>query len=194
MGNLHAFADLAVLSVAERSLLIRHAAAFAEHSHAGTVRTGSLEPYFEHSREVAGLVALVDEREEVIAAAYLHDVPEDVPGVTIGGLAARFGTSVARLVDQVTNPSRPEDGSRARRKAIDLAHRCKASRAGQNITLADVVSNMNRIENLPPAFARIYLEEKRRVVVAMTRGHPLLRAGAAAALDVAARRLSLSVS
>ena len=57
--------------------MIRKAAEFAAKAHEGAVRKGSRIPYIYHPMEAAVIVAQMTEDEEVIAAAYLHDVLED---------------------------------------------------------------------------------------------------------------------
>jgi hypothetical protein len=64
------------------------------------------------------------------------------------------------LVEQLTDVSRPEDGNRAKRKAIDRAHTAKASPEAKTIKLADLIDNTRSIVELDPGFAKIYLVEK----------------------------------
>ena len=57
--------------------MIRRAAKFAERAHEGMMRKGGRIPYIYHPMEVALIVAQMTEDQEVISAAYLHDVLED---------------------------------------------------------------------------------------------------------------------
>ena len=77
--------------------MIREAADFATEAHKGMVRKGGGIPYIYHPMEVALLSSQMTEDEEVIAAAYLHDVLEDT-SVTAEELKARFGDRVLALV------------------------------------------------------------------------------------------------
>ena len=109
----------------------------------------------------------------MVAAAFLHDVVEDT-GVTIELVRAEFGEEVADLVGWLTDISRPTDGNRETRKAIDRAHSAKAPAAAQTIKLADVIDNSATIEAHDPDFARVFRHEKRRLLEVMTAGDPTL--------------------
>ena len=114
---------------------------FAERIHREQVRKYSGEPYAVHLREVAGLCAEVGCRDEVIAAAWLHDAKED-QGVVDAELRELFGADVARLVDEVTDQSRPEDGNRETRKAIDRARELLDAEYKQVDSMIDVILAM----------------------------------------------------
>lgn len=93
------FSSAQIDAVADRSPLVREALATAAVAHAGQVRNGSGGlPYIEHPRAVAALLAEHGhDREEVLAAALLHDVVEDSE-LTVAELRERFGEPVAGLV------------------------------------------------------------------------------------------------
>jgi len=59
-------------------------------------------------------------------AAWLHDTVEDTP-CTLDDVRNMCGEEVAVLVEMLTDTSKPEDGNRAARKAIDREHTAKAS-------------------------------------------------------------------
>ncbi len=61
--------DMYRLGKAEGIIMIRKAAEFATKAHEGALRKGGKLPYIYHPMEVAQLVALMTEDEEVIAAA-----------------------------------------------------------------------------------------------------------------------------
>ncbi|WP_455207036.1 HD domain-containing protein [Kaarinaea lacus] len=115
-------------------------------------------PYHVHLEAVADMVASVTDDEEMIAAAWLHDVVEDTPA-TLEDLEKEFGINVAQLVKELTDVSRPSDGNRTRRKAIDREHLAKASSRAKTIKLADMIHNSKDITQHDPHFARIYLSE-----------------------------------
>lgn len=162
--------------------LIYKAKNFAERVHAEQVRKYSGEPYAVHLREVAGLCAEVGCRDEVVAAAWLHDAKED-QGVTDAELRELFGDDVARLVNEVTDQSRPQDGNRKVRKAIDRAHVGKGSPEGKTIKLADLISNSKDIVARDPDFAVTYMREKRLLMPLLTEGNAELYARAVAILE-----------
>jgi hypothetical protein len=89
-----------------------------------------------------------------------------------------FGIDIATLVSWLTDVSRPEDGNRAVRKAMDREHSAAAPAEAQTIKLADLISNSRSIMEHDPAFARTYLEEKRMLLAVMTRGDAGLHAEA----------------
>lgn len=173
------------------SHLIFEADQFADRAHAsiGQVRKYTGAPYIEHPREVAGILASVGLDDATIAASLLHDVLEDVPGITTQMLTEAFGSEVATLVQEVTNVSRPEHGNRATRKALDRQHAAQASDRGQSIKLGDIISNCRNLVELDQAFAKVYLVEKREQVALLTRGHPVLHRMASQLIEASIQRL-----
>ena len=95
--------------------------ASAAHRNVGQLRKYSGQPYEEHLRRVADIVAGVTDDAEMIAAAWLHDVVEDTP-TTIEEVGREFGPGVRDSLHAVTDVSRPHHGNRAARKALDRAH------------------------------------------------------------------------
>lgn len=146
----------------------------AAHAAVGQRRKYTGEPYHLHPFEVADTVAGTEYcTEEMIVAALLHDVVEDTQ-VTLDLIARRFGTVVAAYVEQLTDVSKPEDGNRAARKAIDLAHTAKASPQAKTIKLADLISNSRSIVERDPEFAKVYLAEKRALLEVLKEGDAVL--------------------
>jgi (p)ppGpp synthase/HD superfamily hydrolase len=141
-------------------------------------------PYIEHPVAVADIVRGVCDDPEVVAAAYLHDVVEDTP-VALEEIRAAFGDRVAELVFWVTDKSKPGDGNRDIRKAIDRDHIAEAPAEAQTIKLADVIHNTATIEQYDPDFARVYRHEKRRLLDVLTLGDPTLMARAREQLQIA---------
>lgn len=82
--------------------------------------------------------------EEMIAAAWLHDVVEDTPA-TLYDVEKEFGTGVAELVENLTDISKPGDGNRLTRKSIDKKHIARASQRAKTIKLADLIDNASDI-------------------------------------------------
>ena len=151
--------------------------ATAAHAAVGQVRKYTFEPYIVHPTEVASIVATVPHTNEMLAAAYLHDTVEDT-GVSIVDIQVEFGNEVASLVSWLTDVSKPEQGNRAVRKAIDREHTAMAPAAAQTVKLADLIANSRSILAHDPAFARVYLEEKRMLLEVLTRGDATLMAQA----------------
>jgi guanosine-3',5'-bis(diphosphate) 3'-pyrophosphohydrolase len=152
--------------------------AMAAHAAVGQKRKYTGEPYIVHPAEVAKIVAGVPgSTPDMVAAAWLHDVVEDT-GCTYTDIHMAFGADIAALVGWLTDVSKPEDGNRAHRKALDRAHTAKAPAEAQTIKLADLISNSRSIIQHDPAFAKTYLEEKRLLLEVMTRGNVGLHAEA----------------
>lgn len=157
------------------SMLILRASAFATGAHAAVkhVRKYTGRPYIEHPKAVARIVATVPHTPEMIAAALLHDVVEDT-GVTLDLILGEFGPEVGSLVYWLTDRSKPEDGNREKRKAIDRAHSAAAPPAAQTIKLADLIDNTATINQHDPEFAKVYRKEKEALLRVMDKGDPSL--------------------
>jgi (p)ppGpp synthase/HD superfamily hydrolase len=156
--------------------LVLKARTFATAAHAAVaqLRKYTNEPYIVHPQEVYQIVCTVaSATPEMMAAAWLHDVVEDT-GVTIEVIKQEFGAEVAELVGWLTDVSRPEQGNRATRKAIDRAHTAMAPAEAQTIKLADLISNTKSIMEHDATFAKTYLAEKKLLLEVMTKGDPVL--------------------
>ena len=147
--------------------------ATAAHGAVAQLRKYTNEPYIVHPAEVAGIVATITHTDEMLAAAWLHDVVEDT-GVTIETIRAEFGEKVAELVGWLTDVSRPDHGNRAARKAVDRAHTAMAPAEAQTVKLADLISNCSSIVKHDAEFAKVYLEEKRLLLEVLTKGDETL--------------------
>ena len=132
------------------------------HSSIGQIRKYTNEPYIVHPREVVEILRTMTATppsNTMLAAAWLHDVVEDTP-FTLADIRMYFNDRVARLVEQLTDISKPRDGNRRTRKAIDRAHTAIASPEAKTIKLADLISNTRSIVEEDLKFAEIYLQEK----------------------------------
>ncbi|MCL2450531.1 MAG: HD domain-containing protein [Polyangiaceae bacterium] len=161
----------------DASELETRAARAAAHWHADQKRKYDAGPYITHPEAVAAIVRSVPHTPEMLAAAWLHDVAEDT-GVPLERIRDEFGAEVAMLVEALTKVSRPEDGDRATRKALDREHTRRACPAAKTIKLADVIDNCETIAERDPDFARGYLEEKRMLLDALREGDATLWARA----------------
>lgn len=132
-------------------------------------RKYSNQPYEVHLKSVARLVESVTDDQEMIAAAWLHDTVEDTQA-TIEDIEGEFGAGVAQLVADLTDVSRPGDGNRAQRKALDLAHTAAASARAKTIKLADLIDNCRDICKHDPDFGRVYLGEARALMEKLREG------------------------
>ena len=157
--------------------IVEKARVFATAAHAAVaqLRKYTNEPYIVHPAEVVSIVRSVPHTEAMLAAAWLHDTVEDT-GVTLETIRAEFGDDVATLVGWLTDVSRPEQGNRATRKAIDRAHSAMAPAEAQTVKLADLISNTRSITAHDEKFAKTYLEEKRLLLEVMNKGDATLMA------------------
>ncbi len=146
---------------------------FAAVAHAGQRRSYTGEAYISHPAAVVELVKSRPHTDAMIATAWLHDVVEDTD-VTVEAIRQIFGTDIATLVEHLTDVSRPEDGNRAARKAIDRAHIAAAPPEAKTIKLADLIDNTRTIAAHDPKFAKVYLAEKRLLLEVLREGDPVL--------------------
>jgi len=180
--------------------LIELAARFSEAAHESIkqVRKFTGEPYFQHPKRVAAMVEATGASDLIVAAAYLHDVVEDVPFDNVWSVALQFGFKaddfaidisadentakffvldeffgnyVSHLVSQVTDVSKPSDGNRKIRKELDRQHLVKASPQAQTIKLADLIDNSHDIIQHDPDFAVTYMREKGALLEVLTEGN-----------------------
>ena len=128
-------------------------------------------PYSVHLGTVAKLVSSVTDDPEIIAAAWLHDVVEDTPA-TLYDIEVEFGKGVAALVEDLTDVSKPSDGNRAIRKAIDRQHLAQASPNAKTVKLADLIDNCQDICKNDKRFARVFLEEMDPLLNVLQEGDP----------------------
>lgn len=157
------------------SELIERARKFATgaHQRIDQRRKYSGQPYHVHLEAVARMVALVTTDAETICAAWLHDVVEDTPA-TLEDVEREFGASIATLVEELTDASRPSDGNRAARKAIDRRHTAHASARAKTVKLADLIDNCEDITRHDPRFARTFLQEMEALLEVLAEGDATL--------------------
>ncbi|MCI8836766.1 MAG: bifunctional (p)ppGpp synthetase/guanosine-3',5'-bis(diphosphate) 3'-pyrophosphohydrolase [Hungatella sp.] len=118
--------------------MIRKAAEFAARAHEGALRKGSKIPYISHPMEVAMIVALMTDDQDLIAAAYLHDVIEDA-GVTYQELEQKFGSRIAELVRQ---ESEDKSKSWVERKQATIDRLITAGKEDRILAFGDKLSNL----------------------------------------------------
>ncbi len=141
--------------------IILKAAAFARQAHDGQRRKYNDRPYIVHPARVAGRVAAHPQATEtMVAAAFLHDVVEDTPHI-LGDIEGEFGTEVARLVEELTNPSKGSTAPRHERKRQDREHLTRVNDEAKIIKLLDRIDNLQEIAEAPGDFLRKYCEESR---------------------------------
>src|SRR6187397_2922163 len=131
--------------------LIRRAYDTAVTAHEGQLRSSG-EEYVSHPVAVTYYLATLQMDAETLAAALLHDVPEDTD-FTLAEIEKRFGRDVARLVDGVTKLSKfgsartmeEQQAENIRKMFMAMAEDVRVV----IIKLADRLHNMRTLEFLP---------------------------------------------
>jgi len=131
--------------------LIRRAYGYALEAHEGQRRVSG-GPYIEHPAAVALLLAQLGLDPAAIAAAFLHDVPEDTAR-TNEDIRREFGEEIARLVEGVTKLSQFSGKSSDERQAENIRKMFLAMADDLRVVvikLADRLHNMRTLGALPP--------------------------------------------
>jgi (p)ppGpp synthase/HD superfamily hydrolase len=163
--------------------------------HEGQTRKYDGSPYIVHPGRVAARMSVHPKgTEAVVCAAWLHDVIEDCR-VSVGQIAnvfqppagpnadcsepyTVFGTKVADLVWELTNPSKKFPSfSRDDRKAIDRAHIVSVSQEAKMIKLADRTDNLRDVKGAPTSFIVTYFKESILLLDALRTGHGTIPGG-----------------
>ena len=156
-------------------LLLTKAEIFARAAYGATGqrRKYTDEPYIVHPQEVVALVSSRPHDVKMLVAAWLHDIVEDT-SISLDLIQSEFEETVANYVYWLTNPSKPEDGNRAKRKEIDREHLRKAPPQAKTIKLAGIISNCSTIKERSPEFATTYIKEKQLMLEVLEGGDPVL--------------------
>jgi (p)ppGpp synthase/HD superfamily hydrolase len=137
------------------------AARFARLAHQTQKRKYTGEPFITHPTRVAMRVLLHEAAcENMVVAAFLHDVVEDTH-FTFDHLMSRFGKDVVRICKELTNPSKGSKLGRAERKAMDREHLATISLEAKIIKLYDRIDNVNDMDGADDDFKKLYCEESR---------------------------------
>lgn len=130
--------------------LVEHALNTASDLHREHTRKDGETPYLVHLVAVAWMVADHTDDENMVAAALLHDVLEDVSGYGAERMRAEFGDAITELVLGVTepkDPNAPKEGQPAwrERKERYLENLRGAPDGAVLISLADKIHNTRSI-------------------------------------------------
>lgn len=121
---------------------------FATKSHGKQVRQGDGNPYILHPIRVANHLIKIGEisNENIIAAAYLHDVVEDC-GVELSEIEEKFGSIVTLYVGEVTDNKKK---TKVERKKLQIEHAPYMSTGAKLVKLADKLDNLTDLRITPP--------------------------------------------
>ena len=139
---------------------------FAIDKHSGQKRKFRNVPYISHPMEVAKTVKEYGGTSEMIAAAWLHDVLEDVKNITVQDIIDNFGDKVANLVVELTNKENikgPEKGQYLLDKMLTM------SDDALTIKLADRLNNVSDFETAPPTFIAKYKPQTELILSGLTK-------------------------
>ena len=100
------------------SPLIFDAIEYAAQAHREHFRKGTNIPYIIHPIGVAKILIEYDCAEEIIIAGLLHDTVEDT-AVTLEAIRARFGETVAGLVEAASEPDKSDTWERRKRHTLE---------------------------------------------------------------------------
>jgi guanosine-3',5'-bis(diphosphate) 3'-pyrophosphohydrolase len=156
----------------EKLVVVEDAYNFALKAHEGQTRKSG-EPFLEHPMQVALTLAELQLDADALAAALLHDVPEDCD-VPLSEIEAKFGSEIAQLVDGTTKLGRlslqvpkgvaRRGGVAVRQQQAESLRKMLVAMAEDLrvvfIKLADRLHNMHTLEVLNP--------EKRRSIARET--------------------------
>lgn len=134
--------------------LVDRAVIFAVKAHMGSKRKGSGTPYIVHPMEVGVIAAALstnfgdEARQNIIAAALLHDVLEDT-AATPEYITEKFGPEVLRLIKSDSENKRPgipsaESWQIRKEETIDFVKN-RATLDEKIIIFADKLSNLRSI-------------------------------------------------
>lgn len=152
------------------------------HRSIGQKRKYTGEDYITHPMAVKEIVASVTDDPEILAAALLHDVIEDVyPKNKMYSpwfISEMFGDRVAMLVDELTNEYTKEKYPKLNRKARKEKENeriSKISNDAKTIKLADIIHNCSE-EQSPSGdgFRAKYAQEKREQLKFLEGGNEIL--------------------
>ncbi|HEU4672161.1 MAG TPA: bifunctional (p)ppGpp synthetase/guanosine-3',5'-bis(diphosphate) 3'-pyrophosphohydrolase [Candidatus Limnocylindrales bacterium] len=149
--DLDALRDQLLASIAEHHPqadveMVRQALAFAVEAH-GNQRRASGEPYVTHPIASAQILAELGIDPVAIAAALLHDVPEDTE-YSLSDVEERFGGEVARLVDGVTKLSKFSTHSHEQQQAENIRKMFLAMAEDIRVVLIKLADRLHNMRTL----------------------------------------------
>lgn len=119
---------------------------YTAHLHRQQARKGAPVPYVLHLLAVAAIVGEHGGSEDEVIAALLHDAIEDQGGAsTREAIRARFGDTVAAIVEGCTDTDQMPKPSWQQRKAAYIDHLATATPSVRLVSAADKLHNARSI-------------------------------------------------
>jgi (p)ppGpp synthase/HD superfamily hydrolase len=174
--------------------IVGRAKAFAIEAHHGQKRRNlAQDPYWTHLAMVADFVEKAGGTDEEIAAAWLHDVREDVAGVTDTVIRSQFGDAIADIVDGLTDPPDFRDLGTLERKTMQADRVRGKSASVKRGKMADQASNVLSVADqsdqpADPTQCSEYVEGARRIAAECAGVSPYLDEQFRAAYEKAAAK------
>ena len=146
---------------------------FAIEAHNNTNHLYDGKPYSVHLAMVAMIAQKYIDcipkqaQSDVLAACWLHDTIEDckvTPSEIACLFGGEFGESVAKLVVELTNPSKNVKAPRAVRKQMDRDHLKEVSFYAKRIKLVDRLDNCLELEGADSDFIGLYITETKALL------------------------------
>ncbi len=159
----------------EKLTVVEDAHNFALKAHEGQVRKSG-EPYLEHPLQTALTLVELQLDASTLAAALLHDVPENC-GIPVSDIKAKFGVDIAKLVDGTTKLGRfswqaPSKGVAAGHQQAENLRKLLVAMAEDLrvvfIKLADRLHNMRTLDALPLQKRRSIAQETLEIYAPLT--------------------------
>lgn len=148
----------------------------AAEAHKNQVRKYNRRPFITHPIRVAGRVATLPEAtEDMVVAAWLHDVVEDCE-ITVEEVEDSFGEKVAELVVELTNfytKTNYPQLNREERKKLEIERIEKISREAKIIKLVDRLDNLREMP-IDNEFMKRYIKESKELLFACACSHASL--------------------
>lgn len=167
---------------------VKRAKDFAKDAHKGQYRRGldkegNKIEYFTHPENVAEIVERMKKSDKIahlVSAAYLHDVVEDVPYISLEDIRQEFGDLVASLVDELTSD---EEQLKIKGKEKYLTEKMLTmSSWGLVIKLADRLSNLKDIPEIMEGddtkrkkWAKRYASQTKGIITILEKNRELSR-------------------
>jgi (p)ppGpp synthase/HD superfamily hydrolase len=164
------------------SNLITKARDYARQQHGGQVRKYNGRPYFEHPERVAiETLKLPGSTDDMVAAAYLHDVPEDcwvyddfnhLNNLFIN-ISWAYNSDVSRIVRGLTSWSKQIKSTekRAERKKMDLEYLTRQQSDVHQLKLIDRYANLCDLQDdyelellVDHDFVKLYVKETKELL------------------------------
>lgn len=158
--------------------LILLARDLATTAHEHQVRKFTKEPYIVHPERVVSILSRYNRNEDLIIAAWLHDVVEDC-GVWPDTIKGMFGPVVADIVVELTNVYTKKNHPRMKReerKLRECERIANISWSAKLIKLCDRYDNILDFERNDPdwGISHFYVRETKQLLQALEGVEPML--------------------